>query len=503
MMYSIPKRLSLFLIVAFAFLNVKLSAQCPTAVSISATATKFCPGGSSTLSANVTGGSGNFSYVWRNFGNIVAGSGSTLVVSSPGFYTVRVTDNTNICSRTSAGFAVSVSPTAGLVISGPLSFCTGNNVLFTVDSAANYTFQWKESGVNIFGSTLSNYTATTSGNYSVEVTDISLACSLISDTQTVTVYPTTVAGTIAAPAAICAGVTAPALTLTGYTGSIIRWESSLNGTTWNTIANTTDTYNPGIPSQTTQYRAVVQSGTCTAATSNTVTLTINPLPIATITESASLALCSGGSVTLSNSNGVSYVWNENGTPIGGATNDSLIVNAAGSYTVTVTDGNGCSATTVSPSIVTVDPLTVPGSVSGGSTVCEGSPSGVLTLGGNTGSILRWESSVNSGTTWSTIANTSSTHTALALAATTLYRAIVQSGACALDSSTSTTVTVDPASVGGSVSGSTTICSGNNSGILTLSGETGNLIKWQFSIGPGFDTWTDIPNTNGTYTSGNL
>ena len=504
MNYSIPNRILFSLFVVILTLSAKVvNGQCPTAVSITAPANKFCPGGNVTLTANVTGGSGNFTYLWRNLGNVVAGSGSTLNITTPGFYTVRVTDNTNICSRTSAGFAVSVSPTAGLVISGPLSFCIGNNVLFTVDSAANYTFQWKESGVNIFGSTSSNYTATTSGNYSVEVTDNSLACSLISDTQTVTVYPTTVAGNIAAPSAICAGVTAPALTLTGYTGSIIRWESSLNGTIWSTIANTTDTYNPGTPSQTTQYRAVVQSGTCAAATSNTVTLTVHPLPIATITESASLALCSGGSVTLSNSNGVSYVWRESGAPIGGATSNSLVVNTAGSYTVTVTDGNTCSATTASPSIVTVDPITVPGSVSGGTTVCEGNTSGLLTLSGNTGSILRWESSVNSGATWSTIANTNSTYTSGALANNTLFRAIVQSGACALDSSTSTTVTVDPSTVGGTVSGGTTICEGLTSGTLTLAGHTGNIVRWESSATIGFGSPTTIANTSNTFVSGAL
>ena len=112
-MYSIPKRLSLFLIVAFAFIITNVSAQCPTAVSIGATAVKFCPGGSSTLTANVTGGPNDLKYEWRNYGVAFGTSTSSIVVTQAGFYTVKVTDTVNFCSKTSAGYAISVSPTAG------------------------------------------------------------------------------------------------------------------------------------------------------------------------------------------------------------------------------------------------------------------------------------------------------------------------------------------------------------------------------------------------------
>ncbi len=504
MMYSIPQRFSLFLIVAFALLNVHVNAQCPTAVNIGASATKFCPGGSATLTANVTGGPNDLKYEWKNFGVAVGGNTSTLLVTQAGFYTVKVTDTVNFCSKTAAGVAISISPTAGITLSGALNFCNGNNVMLSVDSSVNYTFQWKLNGSSISGATYSDYTASASGDYSVEVTDnsVGLGCTITSDTEVVVVYPTTVAGTLAGTAAICAGATASTLTLSGYTGNIVRWESSTNGTVWTPIVNTNDTYNPGEPTQTTLYRVVVQSGTCTSATSNNVTITVNPLPDASITAGGSLALCNGSGVTLSNNNGTSYVWRESGTPIGGATSSSYIASTAGSYTVTVTDGNGCSATTSGPSIVTVDPLTVPGSVSGGGTICEGSTSGLLSLSGNTGNILRWESSTNGGASWSTIANTIATYTSAALTTTTQFRAIVQSGACTLDSSTSTTVTVDPASVGGSVSGSTTVCSGNNSGLLTLSGQTGNIEKWQYATSP-FSSWTDTAITTSTFTSGNL
>ncbi|MEY8860100.1 hypothetical protein, partial [Tenacibaculum singaporense] len=46
-----------------------------------------------------------------------------------------------------------------------------------------------------------------------------------------------------------------------------------------------------------------------------------------------------------------------------------------------------------------------------------------------------------------------------LTATTQYRAVVQSGACAEVRSATATITVDPTSVGGSIAGSTNVCTG--------------------------------------------
>lgn len=50
-----------------------------------------------------------------------------------------------------------------------------------------------------------------------------------------------------------------------------------------------------------------------------------------------------------------------------------------------------------------------------------------------------------------------------------------------------------ATVGGSVTSNASVCSGSNSGTLTLSGHTGNVVKWQYSTNGG-GAWTDIANT---------
>mgnify|MGYP003775021531 CR=1 FL=1 len=159
--------------------------------------------------------------------------------------------------------------------------------------------------------------------------------------------------------------------------------------------------------------------------------------------------------------------------------------------------------------IVVDPTTVPGSVTGGTTICHNDNSGLLTLEGYTGNIIRWEYSINGGSSWTTIAHTGSTYTATNLAAgggnTTvlnyLFRAVVQSGVCTIENSGSTTVTVYPTTVGGTVNGAKNeICYNEpNTGQMTLSGNIGSVVKWQKQYNSTAGAWIDIANTALTYT----
>ncbi|MGK4568340.1 hypothetical protein [Flavobacterium sp. 3HN19-14] len=121
------------------------------------------------------------------------------------------------------------------------------------------------------------------------------------------------------------------------------------------------------------------------------------------------------------------------------------------------------------------------------------------MAGHTGTIVRWESAVAPFSTWSPIANITSTYTSGVLTQTTQFRAVVQNGSCAEAASSATTVTVDPATVGGSVTGGATICSGQTSGVLTLSGHTGTVVRWESST-DNFANVTTIANTTTTYIS---
>ncbi|WP_458294223.1 GEVED domain-containing protein [Flavobacterium poyangense] len=131
----------------------------------------------------------------------------------------------------------------------------------------------------------------------------------------------------------------------------------------------------------------------------------------------------------------------NGNITGTLTNTTSIAQTA-TYSVTPTTA-GCVGIPFNL-VVTVAPATVAGSVGGGTTVCTGTNSTVLTLSGHTGSIIRWESSLdNFATAGTPFVNTATTFTATNLTATTSYRAVVQSGSCATLNSAATTVTVSP------------------------------------------------------------
>jgi len=105
------------------------------------------------------------------------------------------------------------------------------------------------------------------------------------------------------------------------------------------------------------YTVYLTLGSCQATASTTVTVN-NPAP-PTIRPPGPVALFPGQSVTLTASPGVSWVWSPTG-----ATTQSITVNTAGTYSVTVTDGNGCDATSTGVivgigSVVTEFPGTSP------------------------------------------------------------------------------------------------------------------------------------------------
>ena len=126
----------------------------------------------------------------------------------------------------------------------------------------------------------------------------------------------------------------------------------------------------------------------------------------------------------------------------------------------------------------------------------------VTLGGNTPTVGTgaWTIVSGNGGTIATPSSPSSTFSGIAGSTYTLRWTISNSPCTA--SSDDVVVTFNSVSFGGSISGGSTVCSGNNSTILTLSGEIGNIIKWQSSS----DNWTsstDIYNTTNSYTVTNL
>ena len=137
---------------------------------------------------------------------------------------------------------------------------------------------------------------------------------------------------------------------------------------------------------------------------------------------------------------------------------------------------------------------VGGTVSPNAVVCSGTNSGVLTLSGHTGAVVRWQSSINNGGAWTNIANTTTTLAYSNLTATTWYRCEVLSTPPAAFS-TPAVITVDAASAG-TVTSNASVCSGINSGTLTVAGTFTSVSDWEFSVNGG-TSWTPLTNATGT------
>lgn len=164
--------------------------------------------------------------------------------------------------------------------------------------------------------------------------------------------------------------------------------------------------------------------------------------------------CASGSgvpVGLSNSQvGVSYQLklngNNQGSALAGTGNilDFGLQTAAGTYTVEASNTHGSCNYVLGMTgsvAITIDAVSVGGSVTGSSAVCSGATSGLLTLSDHVGSVVRWESSVSPFMTWTPIVNTNTNYTSDALTQTTQFRAVVQSGSCAEAFSSAATVTI--------------------------------------------------------------
>lgn len=138
---------------------------------------------------------------------------------------------------------------------------------------------------------------------------------------------------------------------------------------------------------------VAVSNICGTATSQALTLTVNPEPTHVLVPSDT-STCDGSPifVTASNTSGVApvtYQWNENGSPISGATDSMLQVTASGEYSLAVADGFGCVFATPSLTLV-IDSMHTPVvQFSGSTTFCPGG-NVALTTDSNPAYFYQWQ-----------------------------------------------------------------------------------------------------------------
>ena len=248
---------------------------------------------------------------------------------------------------------------------------------------------------------------------------------------------------------------------------------------------------------------------CGSAYSNTTTITVDAAVIAG-NLSSDAVVCGGnntGNLALTGIQGTVVNWE---LSVDGGLSWSPIVNVSQSYVynnlttttqfrVIVTNGS-CGNDTSNTVTITVDPPVVGGNLTGSATVCASGNNGSITLGGEVGTVIGWETSIDDGGTWTSLANTTNTQNYTDLVTTTWYRAEVQSGTCGNAYSDIAIVTVDDPVIAGLLSSDSTVCYLNNTGTLTLSGTVGITVAWESNNGSG---WTIVANAGTTYTYSGL
>jgi hypothetical protein len=285
-----------------------------------------------------------------------------------------------------------------------------------------------------------------------------------------------------------------------------QWQISFNNSTFSNLSNDTlKNYSfTAALTQKTYYRRIVTHGTCTN-TSNTVAISVDQNSVGG-TISGNSGICIGsstGTLTLVGFTGSILNWqkrlnNGSWTSTSNSTaTHSEVLNSSGTWEFRVEVQSGVCASIYSNSkYISVYAQPTGGNLSGSKTICIGTSTGTLSLSNYSGTISKWYKNINS-TGWQEIANSSSTFSENPnQAGVWLYKVKVTNGTCIETYSNTISISVNPTSVGGSISGSSNICQGSSSGTLSLSGYTGTIQKWQRRFNSG--SWIDITYTSSSY-----
>lgn len=411
-----------------------------------------CSGGiNGSATVNATGGSGNYTYSWAPSG----GNAATASGLSAGTYTCTITDGSG-CTTTQT---VTITAPTALTSSASqtnVNCATGNDGTATVvpsGGSGPYSYSWAPSGGN---SATAN--ALIAGTYTCTITDANGCTATQSFLLT---EPDPLDVTSLQSAVSCNGGA------DGQASVIVSGGAGGYTYLWNPSGATTTTAT-GLTSG---------SYTCVITDANGCTL-VEVVPVnqptalnATSTSAPASCAISDGTASVNVTGGTpafTYSW----APFGG--NSSTANNlAAGSYTCTITDANGCTLTEVVVVTTTIIPPVATIVSNGPTSFCQ-NDSLLLTASGG------------SGFSWSTGATTST----ISVTVGGTYTVIVSNN-CGNDT-TSITVTTIPNPVAVlNASGPTTFCVGDS---VTLTAAGGTSYAWS----TGATTSSIVVSSSGTY-----
>ena len=439
--------------------------------------------------------------------------------ASVGTYTARhavITDVGCISDTISKPVVVYPKPTA--TISGTANICEGAAqplITFTgADGTAPYRFTY-----TINGGTPQQIVATSGNSVTlsvptntvgafvyalISVSDASpLSCAQSqTGSATVTVFSKPTGATISGSTAVCLNGTAPTLTLSGVGGSgNYLFTYNINGGTNQTVLSTAGTASITVPTNaagTFTYNLVSvedpSNTLCNLAVSGFATVTVNPLPTASIAGTTSVCQnAPAPNVSFTGSGGTApYTFNYsiNGGPLQqviSAANGIGTVAAPtatpGTYTYalfSVTDGSStlCAQNQTGNVVVIVNPLPT-ASIAGTTAVCQSAAQPTVTFTGASGTApYTFNYNIDGGTNQTVVTTTGNSITVsvpTATPGTFTYNLIsvtdASSTICSQNQSGSAIITVNPLPTA-SIAGTINVCQNATAPLITFTGATG-------------------------------
>lgn len=412
--------------------------------------------GSATVTAS--GGTPPYTYAW-------SGGGSSATKSNliAGIYTVTVTD-ANSCVSTATRTVTQPTAISATTSGNHVSCNGGNNGTATVNASGGtppYTYAWSGGGTN---TTKSNLTA---GTYTVTITD---ANGCVFTASRIVTQPTLLTASITNTSVSCNGGSNGSATVTAAGGTppyTYAWNGGGTSTTKTGLAAGNNTV------------TVTDANGCT----RTATTTITQPTVLNATTSGTNVTCNGGN------NGTATVTPTGGTPpytyawSGGGTASTKSNLTAGTYTVTVTDANGC---TVQKNRVITQPTALVATTTVlGNVFCNGGSNGSASASGSGGTPPYSYSWSGGG----------SLATKTGLSAGTFTVTITDNAGCTATSSGNIT---QPAAMALTMNGVNVVCNGGNNGSASVV-VSGGAIPYSYSWTGGGNTNIKSNVTAGTYT----
>lgn len=363
------------------------------------------------------------------------------------------------------------------------TLCGGSSVQLSTTGGTAY--QWYRDGVAISGATAATYDAGEAGTYRVAITNGT--CTAVSTN-----------------ASVIRGAAVPVVTASGTTpfcpgGSVLLSTTEAAAYQWfkdgaalsNATAQTYTASEAGV------YTVKVTRDGCLSQASAGQTVTVKAVPaVPVLTAAGSTSICAGEQVNLSTPavTGYTYTWQVNGTEISGYNSHQLgsIPSANTSYTVRVTNAQGCSSVSEALAVTVNEKPAEPVITAGGPTrFCQGG-SVVLTSSAAEGNQWYFNNQPVAGAV-------GKTYTATQWGS---YRVVATKGSCSTGSASMSVDVIALRTATITANGPAAFCTGGSVVLqATVDYENNNTYQWSrdgVAI-PNATTTAYMATTGGNYT----